>query len=60
MLWFLAEVSDQNFTDEEIKGEKASNICRSKKMKTEVSDASNHDQVMHKLELSAIIIILNS
>ncbi|KAJ4701751.1 cold regulated protein [Melia azedarach] len=40
------EVSDQNFTDEEIKGEKASNICRSKKMKTEVSDASNHDQVV--------------
>ncbi|KAH9758246.1 hypothetical protein WN944_008567 [Citrus x changshan-huyou] len=38
-----AEVSDQNFIDEESKGEKASRTCSSKKMKTEKPDASSHD-----------------
>lgn len=38
-----AEVSDQNFIDEESKGEKASRICSSKKMKTEKPDSSSHD-----------------
>ncbi|KDO84161.1 hypothetical protein CISIN_1g026015mg [Citrus sinensis] len=37
------EVSDQNFIDEESKGEKASCTCSSKKMKTEKPDASSHD-----------------
>lgn len=43
MLWFVAEVSDQNFIDEESKGEKANRICSSKKMKTEKPDSSSHD-----------------
>ncbi|KAL5777764.1 hypothetical protein ACOSP7_010690 [Xanthoceras sorbifolium] len=40
------EVSDQNFIDEEIKGEKTSNMCSSKKMKTQLGNASSHDQVV--------------
>lgn len=57
MLWFLAEVSDQNFINEESKGEKASRICSSKKMKTEKPDASSHDdQVTYTLNSYAVFV----
>lgn len=41
----FAEVSDQNFSDEETKGERMSKFCFAKKMKTRMGDASSHDQV---------------
>ncbi|KAG6747717.1 hypothetical protein POTOM_047607 [Populus tomentosa] len=40
------EMSDQNFVDEDIKGEKASSSLSSKKMKTLKTDASGSDQVV--------------
>ncbi|KAA3476458.1 cold regulated protein 27 [Gossypium australe] len=44
--WFVAEVSDQNFVDEE-QGEKARKRCSNpKKLKTRVTDASCNDQVV--------------
>jgi uncharacterized protein YccT (UPF0319 family) len=46
----LVEVSDQNFVDEDIKGEKASSSLSSKKMKTLKTDASGSDQVIFKFE----------
>lgn len=55
MLGVLAEVSDQNFTDEEIKGEKTSSMCSSKKMKTQIGDASSHDQVIRAINLQAFL-----
>lgn len=42
----LVEMSDQNFVDEDIKGEKASSSLSSKKMKTLKTDASGSDQVV--------------
>lgn len=41
----VAEVTDQNFADEE-NGEKASNACSSKKMKTVETNDSSNDQVI--------------
>ncbi|XP_044512225.1 cold-regulated protein 27-like isoform X2 [Mangifera indica] len=46
MVGSCTEASDQNFIDEEIEGEKASRMCSSKKMKTHISTASSHDQVV--------------
>jgi hypothetical protein len=46
----LVEMSDQNFVDEDIKGEKASSSLSSKKMKTLKTDASGSDQVIFKFE----------
>ncbi|KAF8405020.1 hypothetical protein HHK36_009916 [Tetracentron sinense] len=42
----LIEVSDQNFIDEDHEGEKLSSLCRAKRMKTLVGDASSKDQVV--------------
>lgn len=60
MLWTClgsyAEASDQNFIDEEIEGEKASRMCSSKKMKTHISTASSHDQVICTIWFISIII----
>ncbi|XP_073260288.1 cold-regulated protein 27 isoform X2 [Populus alba] len=44
------EMSDQNFVDEDIKGEKASSSLSSKKMKTLKTDASGSDQVIFKFD----------
>lgn len=46
----LVEMSDQNFVDEDIKGEKASSSLSSKKMKTLKTDASGSDQVIFKFD----------
>jgi hypothetical protein len=46
----IVEMSDQNFVDEDIKGEKASSSLSSKKMKTLKTDASGSDQVIFKFE----------
>lgn len=44
----FAEVSDQNFVDEEVdEGEKESQMCNAKSMKSFITDASSNDQVMH-------------
>jgi hypothetical protein len=42
----FAEVSDQNFVDEEVKGEKESQMCNAKRTKSLAIDASSNDQVM--------------
>lgn len=41
-----AEVSDQNFADEDIKDEKAIASCNAKRMKTLILQASSNDQVV--------------
>lgn len=51
MVWLIAEVSDQNFIDEQIKGEKTSSICSSKILKTEKPDSSSRDQVSYDYKL---------
>lgn len=46
----LVEMSDQNFVDEDIKGEKASSSLSSKTLKTLKTDASGSDQVIFKCD----------
>ncbi|XP_030454340.1 cold-regulated protein 27-like isoform X1 [Syzygium oleosum] len=41
-----AEVTDQNFVDEDIGGRKGSNMCSAKKAKTSGTDSSDNDQVV--------------
>lgn len=43
----LAEVSDQNFVDEDIKEEKTLGSCDAKRMKALILDVANNDQVMY-------------
>lgn len=50
IVFVLVEMSDQNFVDEDIKVEKASNTYGSKRMKTRTTDASSSDQVMSKFD----------
>lgn len=45
MLLVFAEVTDQNFVDEDIGERKGSNIGSAKKAKTSGTDSSDHDQV---------------
>ncbi|GFY86861.1 cold regulated protein 27 [Actinidia rufa] len=40
------EVSDQNFVDEDVEGEKASRTCNAKRMKTSVVTTPSNDQVV--------------
>ncbi|KAA8537751.1 hypothetical protein F0562_027669 [Nyssa sinensis] len=40
------EVSDQNFVDEDIKGDKTNHICSAKRVKTSVAASSSNDQVV--------------
>jgi hypothetical protein len=46
----FAEVSDQNFVDEEVEGEKESQICNAKRTNSFITDASSNDQVMHIID----------
>ena len=39
-------MSDQNFVDEEVEGEKENNRNSTKRMKSSVTDASGNDQVI--------------
>lgn len=43
----LAEVSDQNFVDEDIKEEKTLGSCDAKRMKARILNVANNDQVMY-------------
>lgn len=45
MLLDFAEVTDQNFVDEDIGGRKGSNMCSAKKAKTLGTGSSDNDQV---------------
>ncbi|XP_062159451.1 cold-regulated protein 27 isoform X2 [Alnus glutinosa] len=47
------EVSDQNFVDEEVEGEKESQICNAKRTNSFITDASSNDQVVPHNESSA-------
>ncbi|XP_059454040.1 cold-regulated protein 27 isoform X2 [Corylus avellana] len=47
------EVSDQNFVDDEVEGEKESQMCNAKKTESLVIDASSNDQVVPLNECSA-------
>ncbi|KAL6995509.1 hypothetical protein U1Q18_005644 [Sarracenia purpurea var. burkii] len=42
----ITEVSDQNFIDEDIEGEKASRSCNVKRMKTSVAAKPSNDQIV--------------
>lgn len=46
-IYVFAEVSDQNFVDEEVEGEKENGICNGKRMKSCSTNASSsNDQVI--------------
>ena len=54
----LAEMSDQNFVDEEVaEGEEENNRSNKKRMKSLITDASGNDQV-RRLFYSIILVIV--
>lgn len=60
LLWVLSEVSDQNFIDEEVDIERKGNTCRSKKVKTQMIDASSHDQVICAVDIWTLELLLGA